>query len=139
VSAQRISPTSQPIAIWSFEGARIADSSSTNAVNFSSARTTKRFPSLRCALTIHLVSPLEPIAETQPKLQPALLRLSAMLPRWRPMKVEPDNAGGVVERVGDDRSPQVATGGEEDEPHGEADRSGEQHAERLLVGVRQSE
>jgi len=58
------------------------DSSSTNAVNFSSAGTTKRFPSSRCALTIHLVSPLEPIAETQPKLQPALLRLSVTLSQY---------------------------------------------------------
>ena len=52
------------------------------------------------------------------------------------MKVERDKAGGVVERVGDDRSPQIATGGEEAEPHRETDRSGEQHAERVLVGVR---
>src|SRR6266481_895441 len=34
--------------------ARIADSSSTNAVSFSSARTTKRFPSSRCASTIEI-------------------------------------------------------------------------------------
>src|SRR5262249_49403570 len=32
-----------------FAGAGIADSSSINAVSFSSARTTKRFPSSRCA------------------------------------------------------------------------------------------
>jgi len=43
--------------------ARIADSSSTNAVNFSSARTTKRFPSSRCASAIQIVRPLESIAE----------------------------------------------------------------------------
>ena len=60
--------------------ARIADSSSTNAVSFSSARTTKRFPSSRCASAIQIVRPLESIAETQPQLQPALLRLSAMMP-----------------------------------------------------------
>src|SRR6266481_4289170 len=35
--------------------ARIADSSSTNAVSFSSPRTTKRFPSSRCASTIEIV------------------------------------------------------------------------------------
>jgi hypothetical protein len=58
---------------------RVADSSSTNAVNFSSARTTNRFPSLRCASAIQIVRPLESIAETQPQLQPALLRLSAMI------------------------------------------------------------
>jgi hypothetical protein len=61
---------------------RIADSSSTNAVSFSSARTTKRFPSSRCASAIQIVRPLESIAETQPQLQlqlqPALLRSSAM-------------------------------------------------------------
>jgi hypothetical protein len=56
---------------------RIADSNSTNAVNFSSACATKRFPSPRCASTIQIVRPLESIAETQPQLQPALLRLSA--------------------------------------------------------------
>ena len=39
--------------------ARIADSSSRNAVNFSSARTTKRFPSSRCASAIQIVRPLE--------------------------------------------------------------------------------
>ena len=39
--------------------AHIADSSSTNAVNFSSARTTKRFPLSRCASAIQIVRPLE--------------------------------------------------------------------------------
>jgi hypothetical protein len=43
--------------------ARIADSSSINGVNFSSARTTKRFPS-RCASTIRIVRPSESTAET---------------------------------------------------------------------------
>ena len=42
-----------------------------------SARTTKRFPSSRCASAVKIVRPLESIVETQPKLQPALLRLSA--------------------------------------------------------------
>jgi hypothetical protein len=41
--------------------AQIADSNSRKAVSFSCARTMKRFP------------------ETQPQLQPALLRLSAMI------------------------------------------------------------
>src|SRR4029077_1867143 len=36
-------------------------------------------PSPRCASTIQMVRPLESMAETQPKLQPALLRLSAMI------------------------------------------------------------
>jgi predicted peptidase len=63
-----------------------ADSSSINAVNLSSARTTKRFPSPRCASAIQIVCPRESIADTQPQLQPALLRLSAMSSqyfRWR--------------------------------------------------------
>src|SRR5438034_5911161 len=42
---------------------RIADSSSRNAVSFSSARTTKCFPS-RCASTIRIVRPSESTAET---------------------------------------------------------------------------
>src|SRR4026208_565856 len=41
---------------------RVAASSSTNAVNFSSARTTKRFPSPRCASAIQIVRPLESTA-----------------------------------------------------------------------------
>ncbi len=53
-----------------------------NAVSFSSACTTKRFPSSRCASTIQIVRPLESIAETQPQLQPALLRLSAMISQY---------------------------------------------------------
>src|SRR6266446_2705910 len=46
------------------------------------ARTTKRFPSPRCASAIQIVRPLESIAETQPQLQPALLRLSAMISQY---------------------------------------------------------
>src|SRR6266702_8443479 len=45
------------------------------AVNFSSARTTKCFPLSRCASATKIVRPLESTAETQPQLQPALLRL----------------------------------------------------------------
>src|SRR6266436_9368208 len=52
--------------------ARITDSSSTNAVSFSSARTTKRFPLSRCASAIQIVRPLESIADTQPQLHSAL-------------------------------------------------------------------
>ena len=51
-------------------------SNSRNAVRISSARTTKRFPSSRCASAIQIVRPLESISETQPQLQPALLRFS---------------------------------------------------------------
>ena len=52
--------------------------SSINTVSFSSARTTTRFPS-RCASAIQIVRHAESRAETQPQLQPALLRLSAMV------------------------------------------------------------
>src|SRR4029077_16848549 len=58
---------------------KIAHSSSTNAVSFSSARATKRFPVSRCASALQILRALESIAETQPQLQPALLRLSAMI------------------------------------------------------------
>ena len=47
---------------------QIPDSSSTNARNLSSARTTKRFPSPRCASAIQIVRPLKLIVETQPQL-----------------------------------------------------------------------
>jgi hypothetical protein len=57
-------------------------SSSRNAVSFSSARTTKRFPLSRCASAIQIVRPSRSIAETQPKLQPALLRLSAIFSQY---------------------------------------------------------
>jgi hypothetical protein len=36
----------------------------------------------RCASAIQIVLPLESIAETQPQLQPALLRLSAMISQY---------------------------------------------------------
>src|SRR5438876_9277991 len=45
------------------------------AVNFSSARTTKCFPSPRCASAIQIVRPLQSTVETEPQLQPALLRI----------------------------------------------------------------
>jgi len=43
---------------------RTAAYSSRNAVSFSSVRTTKRFPSSRCASAIQIVRPLPSIAET---------------------------------------------------------------------------
>src|SRR6266480_6524412 len=58
--------------------ARIAELS-LQTVILSSARTTKRFPSPRCASAIQIVRPSRSTAETQPKLHPALLRLSAMI------------------------------------------------------------
>jgi len=57
-------------------------SNSINAVSISSACTTNRFPSPRCASTIQIVRPLESIAETQPQLHPALLRLSAIISQF---------------------------------------------------------
>jgi hypothetical protein len=56
--------------------------SSQNAVNISSACTTNRFPSSRCASAMKIVRPSETTAETQPQLQPALLRLSAMISQY---------------------------------------------------------
>ena len=76
--------------------ARIAASSS---VNFSSARTTKRFPS-RCGSAIQIVRPSQPSAETQPQLQPALLRLSAMISYSRSLDAVIrvyDDAGNVIQ------------------------------------------
>ena len=61
--------------------ARIATSSSRNAVSLSSAQRTP-FPSSRCASAIQIVRPFESIAETQPQLHPALLRLSAMISQY---------------------------------------------------------
>ena len=52
-----------------------------NAVSFSSALTMNRFPS-RCASAIQIVRPFKSIAETQPQLQLALLRLSAIFSRY---------------------------------------------------------
>jgi hypothetical protein len=54
-------------------------SSSRNAANFSSASATRRFLLSRCASAIQIVRPLESIAETQPQLNPALIRLSPMI------------------------------------------------------------
>jgi len=56
--------------------------SSRNAVSFSSARATKRFLSQRWASAIQIVRPLASIAETQPQLHPALLRLSTMISQY---------------------------------------------------------
>jgi len=58
--------------------AQIADSSSTNAVSFS---LTCHNETLSVAMRIYNPdrSPAKPPAETQPKLQPVLLRLSAMI------------------------------------------------------------
>jgi hypothetical protein len=64
-SLEKISPTCQDNSAK----ARMPASSSTNAVSFSSACTTRRFPSSRCASAIQNVRPLESIAETQPQLQ----------------------------------------------------------------------
>src|SRR5437899_10132246 len=62
--------------------AKIVDSSSINAVNFSSARTTKRLPLSRCASATKIVRPLESTVETQPHDQPDALSLSAMISQY---------------------------------------------------------
>src|SRR5882724_8101003 len=46
---------------------------------FICARTMKRFPSSRWASAIQIVRPLASTADTQPQLQPALLRLSVIV------------------------------------------------------------
>jgi hypothetical protein len=77
---------------------RIADSSSINAVNFFSARLMKRFPVLRCASAIQIVRPRKSTAETQPKLQPRFLRLSAMISQYfrsHPILMERDWRGAM--------------------------------------------
>src|SRR5215469_2297243 len=63
----------------------VANLSSTNAVRISSARTTKRFPSSRCASAIQIVRPSQSRTKSQPKLQPASGRLSAMISDVAPL------------------------------------------------------
>ena len=77
-SLGKITPASQA----QLPQVRIADSNSTNAVSFSSACTTKRFPSSRCPSRIHYRSPFEWRAEIQRKLHPALLSLSAIISQY---------------------------------------------------------
>ena len=48
-----------------------------NAVSFSSARITKRFPSPRCTSAVKIVRPSKSTPVTQPPLQQAVLRWSA--------------------------------------------------------------
>jgi hypothetical protein len=64
--------------IWSVNSRRqIALSNSKKAVNLSSACTTNRYPSSRCASATKIVRPSESTAEMHPQLHPALLSLSA--------------------------------------------------------------
>jgi len=74
-----VSPDTAISSMKLWAKARIRASNSTNAVSISSARTTKGFPSSRCASAIQIVRPSRSSAETRPQLQPALLRLSAMI------------------------------------------------------------
>jgi hypothetical protein len=60
---------------------RIADSSCIKAVSFSSARTTKRFPS-RCASTIQIVRPWNQSLRQSPNSNRPVLRLSAMISQY---------------------------------------------------------
>src|SRR5262245_9938547 len=61
---------------------KVAASNSTNAVSFSSELITNRSLSPRCALAIQIIRPSESMAEAQPKLHPALWRLSAMISQY---------------------------------------------------------
>jgi hypothetical protein len=74
-------PQKAPVCQVSSPHAQIAASSSRNAVNFSSARTMKRFPS-RCASAIQIVRHSVSTAKTQPKLDPRFLRLLAMISQY---------------------------------------------------------
>src|SRR5437899_11894316 len=60
--------------------------------------------------------------------------LRPTLPRRRPIKVERDNAGGVVERVRNDRDSLFATCGEKDEKHGKSDSIRDQQDECYMIG-----
>src|SRR6266581_4607262 len=86
---------------------RVTLSSSTNALSFSSACTIKRFPSSRCASATKIVCPLELIVETQPQLNPAFLRLSAILSQYFTRRILPllhstrqrQNAGNASAKI----------------------------------------
>ena len=62
-------------------------------------------------------------------------RDSSRLPRRRAVQIERRNGGGIVEHVRDDRHPQVAASGEEDESIDQPDRGGEEDAKRALIPV----
>ena len=68
----------ESFGIWEAESFARDSLKFENVVSFSSAVTLNLFPLSRCASAIQIVRPLESRAETQPQLQPALLRLSAM-------------------------------------------------------------
>jgi hypothetical protein len=52
------------------------------ATRYGPACATKRFPLSRCASAIQMVRSQESTAETQPQLQPALLRLSLIISQY---------------------------------------------------------
>src|SRR5205823_5576488 len=79
------------VAFLEFTATSIADSSSRNAVSFSSARTTNRFPSPRCASTIQIVRPLESRAETQPQLPTGFADLQLQRDTFCPARQFPRN------------------------------------------------
>src|SRR5437764_566504 len=60
----------------------MAACSSKNAVSLSSARTVKRWPSGAYASAVKSTRPLESLSDEQPQLNPALLRLSAMISQY---------------------------------------------------------
>ena len=63
----------------------------------SSARTTKRFPSSRCASAIQIVRPLESIAETQPQLRALIATPSRKLMKSRKDNNDIENEAGHSE------------------------------------------
>src|SRR6266542_1170358 len=109
--------------------------------NASSARTTKRFPSPRCASAIQIVRPQESTADTQPQLQPASLRLSVALlivvdHLRRRFVSEARSGSGQRERPGDANARLVASMSES-RPRSSLVRTAGQRV-RVLAGVRTS-
>src|SRR5205809_7506473 len=67
---------------------RIADLSSRNAVSFSSACTTKRFPLPRCASAIQIVRPLESTADRNRAGSRLLVLAESLEERIVPERIE---------------------------------------------------
>jgi len=78
---------------------RVADSSSTNAVNFSSALTTNRFRSPRCTSAINIVRLSESTAEMQSQLQTDFACDSRLWCGWQ--SDQDARARGAISRSGE--------------------------------------
>jgi hypothetical protein len=79
--------------------AQITNSSFKTPSAFHPRRTTKRFPSPRCASAIQIVRPLESIVTTQPQFHPALLRLSVIISDTSRAH-ECDDVFGITDKAG---------------------------------------